>query len=154
MILFIVQGSSGSLSFLQEMAFSDSSESTSNILWISRAELQQLNFDRIFPQLEEKGVLPKGITAIMKLKTASEKSNVLKKALEKKDDKDFRTFLGVVADEDDDRFLKPMTEFMAMISQYPKYKDYCHSVKTKLLGEGTYKSSYIAYRSCTFSCPK
>ena len=119
------------------MAFSNASESTSitsAILTISRAELQQLNFDRIFPQLEEKGILPKGITAVMKSKTASEKSNVLKNALQVKDDKNFQTFLEVVAAEDDDRFSGPMTEFMDMVSQFSKYEDYCHSVKAKLSG--------------------
>ena len=125
---------------------SNSGESTSisAILTISRAELQQLNFDRILPQLEEKSVLPKGITAIMKLKTASEKSSVLKNFLQVKDDKVFQTFLEVVAAEDDDGFLSPTAEFMAMISESPKYEDYCHSVKTRLLGlscEGMYSIS-------------
>ena len=136
------------------MAFSDSSESTSitsAILTISRAELQQLNFDRIFPQLEEKGVLPKGITAIMKPKTASEKSNVLKNVLQVKDDKDFQTFLEVVADEDNHHFLEPMQEFVAMVSQFPKYEDYCHSVKTKLLGEGIRINLHVASYIATFN---
>ena len=128
---------------------SASGESTSvtyAILTISRAELQQLNFDRIFPELEEKGVLPKGITTILKSKTASEKSNVLKNALQAKKDKDFSTFLEVVAAEEDDRFLKPTTEFMAMVSKFSEYEDYCHSLTSKLLGlpyEGTYICSYM-----------
>ena len=85
----------------------ESDSVTCSILTISRAELQQLNFDRIFPELEEKGVLPKGFTNIMKPKAASEKSNVLKTVLQAKDDKEFRTFLEAVADEDDEHFLEP-----------------------------------------------
>ena len=110
-----------------------SASTTSAILTISRAELQQLNFARIFPELEEKGVLPKGFTAIMKSKTASEKSNVLKNVLQVKADKDFQTFLEAVSDEDDDLFLEPTTEFMAMVSDFPGFEDYCHCLKSKLL---------------------
>ena len=102
---------------------------TCAILTISRAELQQLNFDRIFPELEEKGVLPKGFTNIMKSKTASQKSNVLKNVLQAKDDKEFLTFLEAVAAEDDENFLEPTKEFMAMVSNFSKYEDYCHSLK-------------------------
>ena len=128
----------------------ESTSITSAILTISRAELQQLNFDRIFPQLEEKSVLPKGITTIMKLKSASEKSNVLKNALQVKDDKDFQTFLEVVAAEDDDGFLPPTAEFMAMVSEFPKYEDYCHSVRTRLLGL-SYEGAYIISSSYSYS---
>ena len=120
-------------------AFGESTSVTA-ILTISRAELQQLNFDRIFPKLEEKGVLPKGISAIMKSKTASEKSNVLKNALQSKKDEDFSTFLEVVVAEEDNNFLEPTTEFMAMVSNFPEYADYYHSLKSKLSGlpfEGT-----------------
>ena len=119
---------------------SGESSSVTYILTISRAELQQLNFDRIFPELEEKGVLPKGISTIMKSKAASEKSNILKNALQAKKDEDFLKFLEVVAAEEDDHFLKPTTEFMAMVSEFPEYEDYCHSLKNKLFGlpfEGT-----------------
>ena len=126
-------------------ASGESDSTTYAILTISRAELQQLNFDRIFPELEEKGVLPKGITKIMKSKTASEKSNVLKNFLQAKDDKEFLIFLEVVAAEVDDRFSEPTKEFMAMVSkfslEFSKYEDYCHSFKGKLLDrscEGTY----------------
>ena len=123
---------------------SASGESTSvtyAILTISRAELQQLNFDRIFPELEEKGVLSKGISSIMKSKTASEKSNVLKNTLQAKKDEDFSTFLEVVAAEEDDNFSKPTAEFMNMVSNFPEYADYCHSLNSKLSGlpfKGTY----------------
>ena len=132
---------------------SASGESTSvtyAILTISRAELQQLNFDRIFPELEEKGVLPKGISSIMKSKTVSEKSNVLKNTLQSKKDEDFTTFLEVVAAEEDDNFSKPTREFMDMVSNFPEYADYCprycHSLKSKQSGlpfEGTYTYSYM-----------
>ena len=130
---------------------SASSESTSvtyAILTISRAELQQLNFDQIFPELEEKGVLPKGISAIMKSKTASEKSNVLKNSLQAKKDKHFSMFLEVITAEEGDHFLEPMTEFMDMVSNFPEYADYCHSLKSKLLnlpfrGTYTYVATYI-----------
>ena len=98
----------------------ESESITCALLTISRAELQQLNFDRIFPELEEKGVLPKGFTNIMKPKAASEKSNVLKTVLQAKDDKEFRTFLEAVAAEDDERFIEPTKEFMAMVSSFSK----------------------------------
>ena len=128
----------GTVEIFVEMAVSSaSSESdsiTCAILTISRAELQQLNFERIFPKLEEKGILPKGFTSIMKSKTASEKSNVLKNVLQAKDDKEFLTFLEVVAAEDDDDFREPTMEFVAMVSNFPKYEDYCHSCKSNLLG--------------------
>lgn len=122
-------------------ASGESTSVTCAILTISRAELQQLNFDRIFPELEEKDVLPKGVTAVMKLKTASDKSNVLKNALQIKSDKDFQMFLEVVANEDDESFVEPAVEFISMVGTFSEYEDYCLSLKSKLLGlqssEGT-----------------
>lgn len=112
---------------------SESDSITCAILTISRAELQQLNFDRIFPELEEKGVLPKGFSNVMKSKAASEKSNVLKNVLQAKGDKEFLTFLEAVAAEDDERFSKPTKEFMAMVSSFTEYEDYCHSFESKVL---------------------
>ena len=127
------------------MAESDSI--TCALLTISRAELQQLNFDRIFRELEEKGVLLKGFTNIMKPKAASEKSNVLKTVLQAKDDKEFRTFLEAVAAEDDERFIEPTKEFMAMVSSFSEYEDYYHSFESKL-------ETKLLYPPCegTYTC--
>ena len=125
----------------------ESDSVTCSILTISRAELQQLNFDRIFPLLEEKGVLPKGFTNVMKSKAASEKSNVLKTVLQAKDDKEFRTFLEAVADEDDEDFLEPTKEFMAMVGNFSEYEDYCRSFESKLL-----HPSYEGINMCSSIC--
>ena len=57
-------------------------------------------------------------------------------------------FLEVVTAEEDDHFLKPMTEFMNIVSNFPGYTDCCHSLESKLLslpfgGTYTYVATYI-----------
>ena len=116
------------------LSTSGESNTCAAILTISRAELQQLNFDRIFPKLEENGVLTKGVTNVLRSKSASEKSNVLKNVLQAKDEKNFQLFLEIVMTEDDDNFFEPTSEFLAMVSNFPKYEDCYHSFRSKLSG--------------------
>ena len=102
------------------------------ILTISLAEFQQLNFDRIFPNLAENGLLDKEVVNVMKSRTASEKSSVLKAILEAKDEKDFQTFLKIVADEDENSsFYKPTEEFLAMVKDSQSASDYSDKKKTE-----------------------
>ena len=96
------------------------------ILTIGLAEFQQLNFDRIFPNLEENGVLDKEVVNVMKSRATSEKSSVLKAILEAtEDENDFETFLKVVANEDkNSSFYKPTKEFLDMVGDSRSAGDY------------------------------
>jgi len=94
----------------------------SRILDLGRAELQQLNIDRIFKELEKKNVLPKGTTSVMAQKTASQKSNVLTQALQRRSEQDFQAFLEICADENERLFQGPTENFLSMVSVHPGYE--------------------------------
>lgn len=106
-------------------------DDVSRILKLCRAELQQLNLDRVFSELEQKNILSKGITNVLKRKSASEKSNVLITVLQSRNPKDFQTFLEVVSNESDIKFKEPTKEFLTMVSIYPGYEHYYCDLDSK-----------------------
>jgi len=92
------------------------------LLTLCKAEFQQLNFDRIFGVLEDRGIFPKGITNVMKLKAAYEKCNVAMNFLQAQEDEVFKEFLAVVMAEDDPFFVTPSCEFLSMVQTFPGYE--------------------------------
>lgn len=108
---------------------SSEKDDVSRILKLSRAEFQQLNFDRLLSELEQKDVLPKGVANVLKRKSASEKSNVLIGVLQSRDPKDFKTFLEVVSSEHDTKFIEATEDFLTMVGIYPGYGEYSHKLK-------------------------
>ena len=86
------------------------------ILVLCRSELQQLNLNRIFSELEQQNIVSKGITNVMLPKTASQKSNVLVQLLQSRGVQDFHTFLKVCTTEIDPKFKEPTREFLLMVS--------------------------------------
>jgi len=93
------------------------------LLELCKAELQQLNLDRIYSVLEERGFFPKGITNVMKLKATLEKCNVARSFLQVQEEKIFREFLAVVMAEDDALFMTPSREFLSMVQTFPGFEN-------------------------------
>ena len=108
-------------------------DDVSRILKLCRSELQQLNFDRLLRELEEKEIVAKGIANVLKRKSASEKSNVLVSVLQSRDPQDFKSFLEVVSNESDVKFIEPTKEFLTMVSIYPGYEDYSCDLHRKIM---------------------
>jgi len=94
----------------------------SRILVLGKAELQQLNIDRIFKELEKRNILPKGIAGAMVQKTASQKSNVLMQALQSRNEQDFQIFLEICDGESEIEFQGPTVNFLSMVSIHPGYE--------------------------------
>lgn len=90
----------------------------------SRTEFQQLNFDRIFTELEKRNVLPKGIRDVMKSKSSEEKCKMLKSFLQSREVADFGTFLKIVMTEDDPSYKASSKEFISLVSKYPGWEEY------------------------------
>ena len=107
-------------------------DDVSRILKLCRSELQQLNFDRLLRELEGKEIMAKGIANVLKRKSASEKSNVLVSVLQSRDPQDFKSFLEVVSNESDVKFIEPTKEFLTMVSIYPGYEDYSCDLHRKI----------------------
>lgn len=99
-------------------------DDVSRILKLCRSELQQLNCDRLLTELEQKEIVAKGIANVLKRKSASEKSNVLVSVLQSRDVQDFKSFLEIVSNESDLKFIQPTQEFLTMVSIYPGYEEY------------------------------
>ena len=107
-------------------------DDVSRILKLCRAELQQLNLNRLLSELEQKDIVSKGIANVLERKTASEKSNVLISVLQSRDEQDFKTFLEVVSNERDVTFQESTQEFLTMVSIYPGYESYYCDVDSKM----------------------
>jgi len=120
----------------------------SRILVLGRAELQQLNIDRIFKELEKRNILPKGTASIMSQKTASQKSNVLMQALQQRSEQDFQTFLEICADENELLFQGPTENFLSMVSVHPGYEkwDVCQVSEARF--EGMLSPKFIISYIC------
>lgn len=106
-------------------------DDVSRILKLCRSELQQLNLDRLLSELEQKEIVAKGITNVLKRKSASEKSNVLVTVLQSRDPRDFKSFLEIVSNESDKNFKEPTKEFLTMVSLYPGYEDFSCNLDSK-----------------------
>lgn len=108
-------------------------EDVSRVLVLSRVELQQLNLDRLFSELEQKDILSKGITNVLKQKSAAEKCNVLMTVLESRDFQDFDTLLEIVCNENNTKFRESTQNFLEMVRiRYPWYKDYYHLLESRV----------------------
>lgn len=111
---------------------SSGKDDVSRILKLCRAELQQLNLNRLLSELEGKDIVSKGIANVLERKSASEKSNVLISVLQSRDEQDFKTFLEVVSNERDVTFQGPTQEFLTMVSIYPGYENYYCDMDSKM----------------------
>ena len=108
-------------------------DDVSRILKLCRSELQQLNFDRLLRELEDKEIVAKGIANVLKRKSASEKANVLVSVLQSRDPQDFKSFLEAVSNESDVKFIEPTKEFLTMVSIYPEYENYACNLHSKIM---------------------
>ena len=111
---------------------SSGKDDVSRILKLCRAELQQLNLDRLLSELEQRCILSKGIPNVLERKSASEKSNVLITVLQSRDEQDFKTFLEIVSNERDVTFQEATQEFLTMVSIYPGYESYYCDLDSKM----------------------
>ncbi|XP_065887612.1 uncharacterized protein [Dysidea avara] len=85
--------------------------------------LQQLNFDRIFSELEEREILPEHFANAMKQRDANEKCIVIMTFLRSKGESTFRSFLEVVMAEEEPHFITPSRNFLSTVRQFPGYKE-------------------------------
>ena len=110
-------------------------DDVSRILKLCRSELQQLNFNRLLRELigSEKEIVAKGIANVLKRKSVSEKSNVLVSVLQCRDPQDFKSFLEVVSNDSDVKFIEPTKEFLTIVSIYPGYEDYSCDLHRKIM---------------------